>query len=277
MKKILLTLIVLTPLALSSCLLGCGGKSNQPGGPQDSERGLYLLQQSSQAMSAVNSYRISGSIVGDAQEAGAPDQNKHMTSDIKAEVQITSGEIRKHEIDSGWNPDKPDLQSESYMIGAQYYYKWLPTDDWKRNPDGAYVIMSNPFLNLIDKDQVALMAKMAQNVQIVEDYNEEVEISFQLDDDYQKALADAAIEGIGQSGQLTQDELQSLGQDSIGFQAEIHMWLAKDGNLIKQVTMDGTETTSSGQITGTNDMRLYDYDQGLQVALPEEAKNAPSI
>lgn len=258
MKKIAAAVIA-TIIILS--VVGCGGGSQIEPTP--------LLIESAGAMSEVSSYRMSGTIEMSSGSGSPGVQSQPVGMEIVADVQNTGGEVRQHMyITVG------DYEIEAYIIGGVYYQD-LPGQGWMKMSTGAYRTQ-NMNLGLVDAEQMGLMAELAKNAEVIEENDEQVSLSFQLDKEYFDASMELYRQYIDEEGQQLPEELLQIEEAISDFQAEIRIWLLKSDNLIERMTMSYAMTglPQVGEVSSSMLMDFSDYNQDIVIELPEEARQA---
>lgn len=275
MKKIFMTgiLLALLSLFLSLCLTGCGGKSSQSG----SSEAASLLQDVSQAMSSVSSYRMTGSMTIE----GFLESGNEYTEDSQGELQIVNGETHSHSLITSTDPGGRTHNADIYLIGEQEYRH--DENGWKQGN-----IIVKAFASAIsDKtslsDGVAnpkLMVTTAQDLKISDEDSDRITFSYHLGKDYVGARLSSLKSQLEQSGRWTDDDQQRLDQfDSSLWQADVAVSVFKANNLVDHIEMNSTTSVGedSHQETVKAVYNLFDYKQDITVDLPEEAKSAPNI
>ncbi len=258
MKKIAAAVIA-TVIILS--VVGCGGGSKIDPMP--------LLIDSTNAMSAVSGYHLSGTIEMQSGGGSSGMQSQAVNLDIEADTQNTGGDPRQHMFMTLKGGGGEEYVIEVYIVGGVYYQK-LPEQEWMKTSSSAYQTTSMN-LGLVDAEQMALMAELASGVKVFEDNDQQVAISFHLD----KAYFDASIE-LYKEAQGVSEEMLQMQQAIEDFQADIRIWIRKSDNLFERMemayTMEGVP--EMGEIGSSMQVAFSDYNQIGAVELPLEAEQA---
>lgn len=258
---VLITVIVI-------CLSGCGGGDD---GSATSSDAVSLLLASTQAMSELSGYRMSGTIsLGMEGDAGG--QGEPITMDIEAEVQNADGEMRQHMFVtvSGY-------EVEAYIIGGVYYQN-VPGQGWQKSSVAANQ-MQGLSLGMVDAAQMEMMAQMAKDSEVFEEDDETAALSIQLGQEYFQASMDMYMDYIEETGQQAPEGWNEMVAAITDFQAEMRIWLTKPDNLFKRMEMAYSMSglPQVGTVTSSMDVDFFDYDEDIVVELPPEAEQAPEV
>jgi hypothetical protein len=257
-KKIFIIscLVLVVAVALIS---GCGGSGNSKA---ENEDATSLLTQAGEAVSAQSSYRMSGNLNMNSSQSDASTPID-ITLDIEGEVQQSGGVVNRHVIMSAG-----DLKQEYYTIGSDYYL-YMTNEGWKHTSLKAYETQ-NAGMGMIDIQQLALMAAMAQDARVLEEDDRTVAISFHLNEDFYKASIPTLEQG------FSQEEIDAWAQLVSGTEADVRMWFSKDSMVV-----DNTEIDSNlkgmppyDNIRTSVNLDILDYNGNTEITLPEEAKSA---
>ena len=259
---LLAAVLLLAPLL---ALAGCGG------GTDDAT--VAMLMDSSRAMSEVSGYRLDGKIdmSAGASETGGQDQTISM--EIKGEVQNVAGETRQH-----MDMSMGGLAMEAYIIGA-VYYQYVPEQGWMKMSTGAYQAQ-NMNLSLLDPEQMELIGEMAKTVQVIEEDEERIGLSFHLDKGFFQASLELSRKYLQEGEQADIDEYLRMMEEYVtGFDADIRIWLRKADDLVERMEMDYTMVglPQVGEVRNSMHMEFHDYGQDIVVELPPEAEQATEI
>jgi len=263
MKKKIYFSAALTFILALLLISGCGG-SRGASKASTSDDAIALLVQSGQAVSGVGSYRVSGKMQMDSdQSQGA--EPLALSVDVEGEMQQSGGTLNQHMVMSSG-----DARQESYTIGPDYYI-FVADKGWGHTNSGNSKA-ENSSIGMIDIQQLGLMAQLGQDIQIFEENSERIGISVHLSEDFFKASL--------QSGEgVSQESLDAAEQYLSGLAADVRLWLLKDSMLVDNVELqsDLIDIQPYGNIKMSMDLKILDYNQGPQITLPEEAKNAVEI
>lgn len=244
---------------------GCGG-----GSESDATASLSLLVESTQAMSEISGYRMSGTIEMDTGATTAGGQGQTINMDVRADVQNADGEMRQHMfLTIG------DYEVEAFIIGGVYYQN-LPGEGWMKMSTGAYM-SQNMSLGLVDAEQMEMMAELAKDAEVIEESDEVVVLSFHLDQEYMQASLDLYRKYIEEGDEQFPEEWLQMAEESISdFQADISIWLNKSGDLIQRIEMSYTiiGMPEVGDVGSSMKMDLFDYGKDIVIELTPEAAQA---
>ncbi|MBN2028596.1 MAG: hypothetical protein JW854_17730 [Actinobacteria bacterium] len=248
---------------------GCGGGSDESASSSDA---VSLLLASTQAMSELNGYRMSGSISLGMEGDAAGGQDDAISMDVDAEIQNSDGEMRQHMFVS-----MSGYEVEAYIIGGVYYQN-VPGQGWQKSSVAANQ-MQGLSLGMVDAAQMEMMAGTAKASQIFEEDDETVALSIQLDQDYFQASMDLYYDYIEETGQQVPEGWDEMVGAITDFQAEIRIWVTKPGNLFKrmEMTYKMSGLPQVGTVTSSMDVDFSDYDEDIAVELPPEVEQAPEI
>jgi hypothetical protein len=242
-------------------IVGCGGGSKIDPMP--------FLIDSTNAMSEVTGYHMSGKV--ELRSAGGSPgmQSQNVNMEIEADMQNAGGEVRQHMFITLKGNGGEDYVVEAYIIGGVYYQK-LPGQEWMKTSSGAYQTTSMN-LGLVDAEQIGLMAELATAAEVIEENDQQVAVSFRLDKEY----LDASMALYGEGEQLSEELLQM--QEAIeDFQADIRIWIRKSDNLFERMemgyTMKGLPET--GEASSYMQAAFSEYNQEKAIELPPEAEQA---
>ncbi|MBC7246373.1 MAG: hypothetical protein H5T73_01160 [Actinobacteria bacterium] len=261
MKRSLLLLVLAFLLAAA---LGCGGRSEGETGQVDA---LALLMRSSEAMSALSGYRMSGTMeigMGGTEAGGGS-----LRMQVAGEVDNT-GEIPAQHI----TVEMGTMTSEAYIVGG-YYYQDVPGQGWIKM-DVAQYRTQNMGMGMVDPQQWKSIAEAAEDITVEEEAGGVAVISLKLGEDffrlsfqqYQESLSDEERERMREWLDLMQGGME-------GFSAEIRMWIGEEDHLVRRMQIDyRMENPQVGSLTGTMNVELSDYGAEIRVTLPEGAGNA---
>jgi hypothetical protein len=272
MKKVITTLLLLTLFILAAGGTGCGNESNQS---EENTQAMSMLLESSQAMSNVSGYRMDGEMLMDAGGSEAASMGLPMTVDIQAEIKITDGKINEHMKLITKSESIGTYETDSYIIGNQFY-QYVPGQGWFRMDYGVYMTQ-NMNIGLLDSNQMEVMAKMARNAEIIGREGGKIGLFFHLSEEFFKTVLESASQSAGEGGQpLPEEWLQQAEGILSGIEADVTIWLWEDSNLVDRMeykaTMGGMPPLEN--IEQTMLVKMFDYNQNIEVVLPEEAKGA---
>jgi hypothetical protein len=249
---------------LLATVLGCGGKSEGKTGHVDP---LALLMESSEAMSALSGYRMSGTMEIAMGETGAGGGSLRMQ--VAGEVDNTGESPAQHiTVEMG------TMTSEAYIVDG-YYYQDVPGQGWIKM-DVAQYRTQNMGMGMVDPLQWKSIAEAAEDIKVEEETGGTAVVSLKLGEDffrlsfeqYQESLSDEEREQMREWLELMQEGME-------GFSAEIRMWIGEEDHLVRRMEMDyRMDNPQVGSLTGTMDMELSDYGAEIRVTLPEGAGNA---
>jgi phage terminase small subunit len=244
---------------------GCGG-----GTKGDATDSLSLLVDSTQAMTEVSGYRMSGTITMDSGTGG---QSQPISMDIRAEVQNIEGGMRQHMfVTIG------DYEVEAYIVEGVYYQN-LPGQGWMKMSTAAYM-SQNMNLGLVDAAQMEMMAQLALDAEVVEEDEETTVISFHLDQEYLQASLELYRKYIEEGDEQLPEEWLQMAEESItDFKADIRISLNNADNLIKRMEMTYTMAglPEVGEVSSSMKTDFYDYGADIEIELPPEAAQAPEV
>jgi len=259
------TAAVLLVAALVVSLTGCGGG----GETSDAADTFALLVDSTQAMTDVGSYRMSGSIEMDS-GTGTGAESQTISMDIRADVQNGTDGMRQHMF-----VILGDYEVEAYIVGGVYYQN-LPGQGWMKMSTSAYM-SQNMSLGIVDAEQMQMMAELAKDAQVIEENDETIGISFQLNQEYMQASLDLYRKQIEEGDEPVSEEWLQMAEEAMSdFRAEINIWLSKADNLMQRMEMTYSMGGQSemGEITSSIQMDFFDYGQDIVIELPPEAAQA---
>lgn len=256
MKKKLILAMASVLMASLFVLAGCGGSGGATG---NGSAANDLLIESAKAISNVDSYRMNAKMQIDSYQSG-DSQPLSMTVDIQGEVQRSGGDTREHMVMSMGN-----ARQESYGMGPDSYM--YSTDSGWVHMNMSDYRTQNAGLGMMDIQKLGLMSQMAQDVRVFEETPEKIGISFHLGDDFFKA----SLQSGGKD--VSEEWLNAVDQYLTGLGADMRMWLWKDSMLVDHVDL---QSDSSGIRTSIQ-FNIFDYNQGLEITLPEEAKGAREL
>lgn len=261
MKKLISALLGFTLFFMVVCSIGCG-----KGSKGSAEEARSLLGESAQAMSGVSSYREKGTQTINAEvSASAGTGGIALTTEFQAEVQIKGEEINQHMVATVRNDLIGDNQTETYLVGNQFY-EYIPKQGWVRM-DYNELISQNVNMALLEFKQLEKMAEMAQDPRVVGKDGGKIEITFILTKDFYES-AEVGDNQSSAGGQAPTDQQKK--------ETEVHMWLLQDSKLIDSMKLKSVveNVPPFGNAEQTMEISIYDYNQNIEVVLPEEAKGA---
>jgi hypothetical protein len=266
MRRIAAALLI---TVLVVCLAGCGGGSDAVDTSSDA---VSLLMASTQAMSELEGYRMSGSIALGMEGGPAGGQSQPITMDIKADVQNSDGEMRQHMFVTIGG-----YEVEAYIIGGIYYQN-VPGQGWQKSSVAANQIQGMS-LGMVDAAQLEMMAQMAKNAQIFEEDDETIALSIQLDQEYFQASMELYTDYMDETGQQIPVEWTEMVEAITDFQAEMRIWVGKRDDLFKrmEMTYKMSGIPQVGTVTSSMEVDFFDYGEGIVVELPPEAAQAPEV
>ncbi len=273
MKRIIAVFLVLVLLILAIAGIGCKKDSSEATGTESQT--MALLVESGQAMSNANSYRMSGNMVMDAEGSEAASMGFPMTVDLQADIKITAGKISEHMKMTTESGSTGTYETDSYIIG-DLFYQYIPNQGWYKMNYGAYMTQ-NMNMGLLDSKQMEVMGQMARNAEIVGEEDGKIGLFFHLDGDFFEAVLNSTSQSGGDGGQsLPQEWLQQAEQIVSGMEADVTIWLWQDSKLVDHMAMESTLGGMLGleNIKQIMQINMYDYNQSIEVVLPEEAKGA---
>lgn len=265
MKKAAVAVIT---AAVLLCLVGCGGGSGGAKG-----EAAPMMMEAGQAMAGVTSYRMSGTMVMEAADINQTGAAIPMQMNIEAEMEMSDGELRQHMATT-----MNGFAIETYVIGEDVYAHY-PTQGWIKM-DIAMYKTQDLSTGLLGPDNIELMAEMAIEAEVVEETEDRIGLAFHLDEEYLKVGLEMSQEYLEGAKDTMPDDWMKQAMESIaGFEADFVIWLWKDNNLLDSMEgeyyMKGTEAT--GEIMGTMQFEVYDYNADIQIELPPAAEGAVEI
>jgi hypothetical protein len=272
MRKNAVIFLAFAVLSASLLPVGCGGESNQS--QASDPQAMEFLLESSQAMSELFSYRMSGSMIMDSTDDAMAEAGFPMSIEFESDIIMEDGEFSQHMVTSTKAEAIGEYETESFVIGNQFY-QYDPTQGWLRMDTSKYMAQ-NLNTGFVDAQRIELMAGIAQDARIFEEDDQMIGVSFHMDENYMKAVIDSAQEYMQELGQsLSEEWLQSVQVMIAGSQADVSMWIWRDSKLVDHMEMlylFGGTTMQNIEL----DMRInmYDYNQEIEIVLPEEAKQA---
>jgi Family of unknown function (DUF6612) len=276
MKRVIATFLTLFLLALATIAVGCKTDSKQSGGAAVSNaQAMSLLLESSRAMSELNSYRMSMHMVMDAEGTEAESMGLPMTVDQQADIKITDGKMSAYLKMTSESGSIGTFETDSYIIG-DVFYQYIEGQGWYKMNYGAYMTQ-NVNLGMLDSKQMEIMGQMAQNAEIIGEEGGKIGLSFHLNEDFFKAVLESASQSGEEGGQgLPQEWLQQAEGNMSGIESDVTFWLWQDSKLVDNMIVQTTLGNVLGLENFTQDMqiKMYDYNQSIEVVLPEEAKSA---
>ena len=258
------TAAALVAVLLVFSFAGCGG-----GAGSDATASLSLLVDSTQAMTEVSGYRMSGTIVMDSGTGG---QSQPISMDMRAEVQNTDEGMRQHMfVTIG------DYEVEAYIVDGVYYQN-LPGQGWMKMSTAAYM-SQNMNLGLVDAAQMEMMAQLALDAEVVEEGDETTVISFHLDQEYLQASLEVYRKYIEEGDEQLPEEWLQMAEEITVFQADVRISLNNADNLIKRMEMTYTMAglPGVGEVSSSMKTDFYDYGADIEIELPPEAAQAPEV
>ncbi len=255
---------------LAAGLAGCGGGS-EAGEKSRTSDTLSLLTASTQAMSQLEGYRMSGNIsIASGTETGGG-QGQPVSMDIEADVQNSGGEMRQHMFATIGG-----YEVEAYIIGGVYYQN-IPGQGWQKSSVAANQIHMN--IGLVDAEQMQMMADMARDAEIIEEDEDTKALSLHLDQEYFKASMEIYRDYVEEAQEQLSEEWLEMVENISGFQAELLIWVRKADNLFQRMEMsyEMSGLPDIGTITSSMYMDFFDYGEDIVVELPEAAAQAPEI
>ena len=265
MKKVA---AALTTAAILLCLVGCGGGTGGTLG-----EATPVMMEAGQAMAGVTSYRMSGTMVVQAADINQTGAAVPMEMNIEAEMQISGGEVRQYMATT-----MNGFAIETYVIGEEVYANY-PTQGWIKM-DIAMYKTQDLSTGLLGPENIELMAEMAQEAEVVEETEDRIGLAFHLDEEYLKVGIEMSEQYLEGAKDTMPDDWMKQAMESIaGFEADIVVWLWKESKLLDSMEgeyyMRGTEAT--GEITGTMQFEVYDYNADIEIELPPEAEGAVEV
>ncbi|RJP34759.1 MAG: hypothetical protein C4536_02140 [Actinobacteria bacterium] len=259
--------IALFVVVTVACLAGCGGGS----GASDTSDAIALLMASTQAMSELSGYRMSGTVtLSSGDDAGG--QSQPVSMEITADIQNADGEMRQHMFVTIGG-----YEVEAYIIGGIYYQN-VPGQGWQKSSVGAYQAQGIN-LGLVGADQMELMAQMARDARVADDSDETVTISIHLDQEYFHASIDIYRDYIEEANEQMPEEWLAMVEEINDFQADMNISLRKADDLFQSMDMSYTMSglTQVGTVSSSMQVDFFDYDKDIVVELPPEAAQAQEV
>jgi hypothetical protein len=260
--------VVLTTLAILLCLVGCGGGT---GGTQS--EATPVMMEAGQAMAEVTGYRMSGTMMVEASDINQSGAAVPMEMEIEAEMQISDGEIRQH-----MTTTMNGFAIETYVIGEEVYANY-PGQGWLKM-DASFYKTQDLGTGMLGPENIELMAEMAVDAEVVEEREDRIGLAFHLDEEYLRMGLEMSAEYLEEAEEVMPEGwMEQAMESSAGFEADIVVWLWRDSRLLDSMEgeyyMQGTETT--GEITGTMQFKVYDYNADIEIELPPEAEGAVEV
>jgi uncharacterized protein involved in high-affinity Fe2+ transport len=261
MRKGLIVLLVVLLACAVALAAGCGEKKETKSDAQK------ILEQSQQKMSAVDSLKMTGSMV--IKTPGA--ETKEETVDLSMEAKMVSPEdVEGHMV----MKDSSGAQTDVYMSGG-YVYTNDPASGWYKQKMDAAGGVSSGMMTPKDLEE---LNKYAENITMTETGNE-YKLSFDIGPEYFEKALGASTD---QSTQTTpgSKELEEMMKSLIkGIQMSLTYTIDKSTMLAKsaKINMTMKDAPMMGDISIAMDMAFSDYNAPVQVALPEEAKSAKEV
>ncbi|OFW58514.1 MAG: hypothetical protein A2V52_01015 [Actinobacteria bacterium RBG_19FT_COMBO_54_7] len=251
--------LIIALVFISGC--GCSGGTSSAA---STEKAKALLMEAGKAVSETSSYRMNGTMRMDADQAGEGEP-LDWSLDIQGEIQQSAGIVSEHMVMS-----VGASKQESYTIGSDYY-AFVTDKGWAHMSTGNSKIQ-NSSLGMIDIQQLGLMAELGQDIKVFEESTQRIGISFRLAEDFFKSSLQSE-EGV------SQEWLDAAGEYLSGLAAEVRLWILSDSMLVDAVELRSnlSEIPPYGMISMSIDLEVRDYNQGLRITLPEEAKNAVEV
>ena len=268
MKRIAAALLIVMLVAFLS---GCGGGSEEGEQSQTSDT-ISLLTASTQAMSELEGYRMTGTINIGSGTDGAGGQGQPVSMDIRADVQNSGGEMRQHMFAT-----IGEYEVEAYIVGGVYYQN-IPGQGWQKSSVAANQIQGMN-IGLVDAEQMEMMAEMAEDAKVIDEDEETEVLSLLLDQDYFQASMEIYRDYMEEAEEQLPEEWLEMVESISAFQAELRIWVRKADDLFQRMEMNyemsGLE--GLGTITSSMEMDFFDYGEDILVELPEEAAQAPEV
>jgi hypothetical protein len=265
MKK---TAVMLITASVLLCLVGCGGGAEGTLG-----EATPMMMEAGQAMAGVTSYRMSGNMLVEAAGMNQAGAAVPMEMNIEAEMELSNGEIRQYMATT-----MNGYTIETYVIGEEVYANY-PGQGWVKMP-ASYYKTQDLGTGMLGPENMELMAEMASEAEVVEETGDRVGLAFHLDEEYLEMGLEMTEEYMeGAKDVMPDDWMKQARETTAGFEADIMVWLIKDSKLLDSMEgeyfMQGTEAT--GEITGTMQFKIYDYNADIDIELPQEAEGAVEV
>jgi len=268
MRKMRKVAAILFTLAFLLCLVGCGGGTE---GTQS--EATPVMMEAGKAMAEVTSYRMSGTMMVEASDINQSGAAVPMEMEIEAEMLMSDSDIQQHMITT-----MNGFVIETYVMGEEVYANY-PGQGWLKM-DASFYKTQDLGTGMLGPENIELMAEMAVDAEVVEEDEDRIGLAFHLDEEYLRMGLEISAEYLEEAEEVMPEGwMEQAAQSMAGFEADIVVWLWKDSKLLDSMDgeyyMLGTETT--GEITGTMQFKVYDYNVDIIIELPPEAEGAIEV
>lgn len=261
MRKGLIVLLVVLLACAVALAAGCGSKKETKSDAQK------ILEQSQEKMSAVDSLKMTGSMVVNTPGAETKQETAELSMDVKM---ISPEDVEGHMVVKGSDGEQTDV----YVSGG-YVYTKDPASGWYKQKADEFGSMSSGMMTPKDLEE---LNKYAENITMTESGNE-YKLSFDIGPEYfEKALGATTdqttqtVPGSKEIEEMMKSLIKGI-QMSLTYTIDKSTMLAGSAKL--KVTMK--DVPMMGDLSIAMDMTFSDYNAPVQVALPEEAKSAKEI
>jgi hypothetical protein len=187
---------------------------------------------------------------------------KEMTMNMKGDGKVDQTNKRM-QMEMTMSMSGMTMEMEQYVIGDTQYMK-VPMVGWVKNRSSAEIWETGDYARAQNELIKGMEVKLLEDEEVdgVDCYVLEIEV-----EDIEE-MFEIMIQQMGSATSLSADELESI--KGMAFKE----WIAKDTYFVTKMFMNLQMEEEGTMVDMSMTMKFYDYNEPMEITLPEEAEDA---